>query len=799
MNLFWSKWHNIARYISQNIRPKRSSKESIMKRAVLVILTIVFLIAVVPAAQATVETGWPVSKPNTCKSTDDFFINFESGIDGVQIESTIPTMEFTTTLGNDWEYGDIRTGGYNVDSGGSEPYKTRGNFFAWLDTTGDVGRITFLGGGASYCSVLVSSAGLQLDAYDDSGTKIADSGWAGDNRGTNTFTRLTVEAPAGKTIAYVEIHDTGNFWVMDELCTNANKVVIPVPGRTIGSHSDRFDMIFVPDTDYGSPANIDTWLPTFIQDIQNNIDQRLLAADPVTGEVAHFNFYYTRVQGDSVYPTHYPPTDLTRVAPYANAIAILHKSVFSDWTNWGPPSTYSAEGVVGRSFIHESGHAIFGLADEYNDAPDCTTARFQPDPMPNVWDTQTDCTTDTTNEGWTDMTCDTQPFTTCKGDWWKLGTTEFIMEDGDHFVANGWGRPAARRINWWLTQPGSTGGGAGPSPEAEKSIWMNLHVSNGVFSLVDQSYIVDSPPEYLPGKYDFSAKIFSSSGVLLGEYGIYDPRIVQAEKGYAGPTWRDDVDFQLIVPYFIRGDRVDLIETATESVKTSVDISDYASFTPDTTPPIISMVSPPSGSALQDGVTFKANVADHESGVASVTFSIREANGGTGIPIGFENLVPDYDSATGIATLTFDTLKLPDGNYLVVVSATNGDGKSGSIKVPYSIRNWAVLKMLPATPNSNAGRTMPIKFAIKVAASVDPAQPFVYNDDLTIKIFVTSNPGNVLQTSKFGSGARDYRIENNKHYITNFQTSKVPMQYTVEIWRNNKNFLVGSFTFKTVK
>jgi hypothetical protein len=769
-----------------------------MKRTILLFLTIVFLITIVSAVQATVETGWPVTNPNTCKSTDDFFINFESGIDGVEIESTIPTMEFTTTLGNDWEYGDIRTGYYNVDNGGVEAYKTRGNFFAWLDTTGDVGRITFLGGGASYCSVLVSSAGLQIDAYDDSGTKIADSGWAGDNRGTNTFTRLKVEAPADKTIAYVEIHDTGNFWVMDELCTDANKVVFPVPGRTIGSHSDRFDMIFVPDTDYGSQANIDTWLPTFIQDIQNNIDQRLLGANPVTGEAAHFNFYYTRAQGDSVYPTHYPPADLTRVAPYANAIAILHTSTFGDWTNWGPPSTYSAEGVVGRSFIHESGHAIFGLADEYDDAPDCKTARFQPDPMPNVWDTQADCTTDTTNEGWTDMTCGTQAFTTCKGDWWKLGTIEYIMEDGDHFV-NGWGRPAARRIDWWLTQPWSGGSGAGPSPEAEKSIWMSLHVSGGVFSLVDQSYIVDSPPDYLPGEYEFTAKVYSASGVLLGEYGIKDPRIVQAESDYAGPALRDDVEFELIVPYFIRGDNVDLIETATDSVKTSVDISDYARFTPDTTPPGISMVSPPSGFALQDGVTFEANIADHESGVASVTFSIQKVVGGTGIPIGYDDLTPDYDHITGIATLEFDTLQLEDGFYQVIVSATNGDGLSASITVPYSIRNWAVMEMLPETPNSKGGRTMPIKFAIRIAASVDPAQPFVYNDDLTIRMFATSNPGTILQTSTFGTTSVDYRIEDNKHYITNFKTSKSPTEYTVGIYRTDNDFLIGSFTFKTTK
>ena len=95
---------------------------------------------------------------------------------------------------------------------------------------------------------------------------------------------------------------------------------------------------------------------------------------------------------------------------------------------------------------------------------------------------------------------------------------------------------------------------------------------------------------------------------------------------------------------------------------------------------------------------------------------------------------------------------------------------------------------------------MPIKFSLRVAESVDPSQPFVYNEDLTIKIYATSNPGNILQTSVFASGSENYRIDTSgEKYITNFKTSKTPQTYLVEIWRTGKNFLVGSFTFKTVK
>ena len=417
---------------------------------------------------------------------------------------------------------------------------------------------------------------MTLDAYDSNGIKIADSGWAGNNTYSGKFTRLTVEAPAGTTIAYVMIHDTGNFWVMDDLCTDANKAVIPVPTRTIGSHGDRIDLVFVPDIDYGLPADIDTWLPNFIQDIQNQIDQRLVAAAPVTGHADSFNFYYTRAQGDSTIDPHTLPANLTRVAPFADAYVMLHTNTFGDWTNWGPPVILGAEGAVGRSFIHEGGHGIFGLADEYDDADiGCKTARFEPNPNPNVWDLEADCRADVTAEGWGNAN-DCWQFTTCVGGWWKFTTTRFIMDDGTQF-ANGWGQPASRRVQAVLDQnPGTAPAEAGGSSEATKSMWLNMQVSGGVFSLLKESYVVESPPSNLPVDGAFAVKVFSNGNAVLKHFGMHDPRIVQGEPGYVGPTWRDTANFQLVVPYFKSCERVDLIESATGDVKLSVDVSKYA-------------------------------------------------------------------------------------------------------------------------------------------------------------------------------------------------------------------------------
>ena len=52
------------------------------------------------SAKATVETSWPAGKPNQCRNSGDGFMNFESGIEAVQIESTIPGLVFTTMSGH---------------------------------------------------------------------------------------------------------------------------------------------------------------------------------------------------------------------------------------------------------------------------------------------------------------------------------------------------------------------------------------------------------------------------------------------------------------------------------------------------------------------------------------------------------------------------------------------------------------------------------------------------------------------------------------------------------------------------
>jgi hypothetical protein len=155
------------------------------------------------------------------------FIDFEEGIDGQVISSTLSGLIFTTTLGYDWIYSDIRTGYYNARSL-TDPsvnfgdYVVNGYICAWLGPNMGQGRIDFVNGTGSYLSVLTSTySGLCIDAYDSNNNLIATSGWATGNLYSYTFTRLTVQAP---NMAYVIVHDTGNYWLIDDLVTDAGGV-----------------------------------------------------------------------------------------------------------------------------------------------------------------------------------------------------------------------------------------------------------------------------------------------------------------------------------------------------------------------------------------------------------------------------------------------------------------------------------------------------------------------------------------------------------------------------------------------
>jgi hypothetical protein len=215
--------------------------------------------------------------------------------------------------------------------------------------------------------------------------------------------------------------------------------------------------------------------------------------------------------------------------------------------------------------------------------------------------------------------------------------------------------------------------------------------------------------------------------------------------------------------------------------------------------PIAAIETPAEGAPVHGTITLAASVSDATSGVESVLLYVRADTGGAGTPIGLEELAPTYNAASGHWEYGFDSTPLLDGAYLVLAKAMDNAGnESWSDARPFSIRNWVVIDLLPRSKRNKAERTIPIKFTLRVVAAVDPTQPFVRREDLTVKIYETAHPDDVLQLSTYGDGAKDYRIDDgDEHYITNFKTLTQPKAYTVEVLRGD--FVLGSFGFATVK
>ena len=135
---------------------------------------------------------------------------------------------------------------------------------------------------------------------------------------------------------------------------------------------------------------MDSWLETFHGHVNNKISNRLGGQPPISGNLHYFNFYYTTDQGSIDYDgtrvkncgcVSSLPEGLLDDCGFADAIVVLHLRSAGDCsTVHEKPNIFSAEGHEDRSFIHEAGHGVFELADEY----DGQTRYFQPDPMPNI-------------------------------------------------------------------------------------------------------------------------------------------------------------------------------------------------------------------------------------------------------------------------------------------------------------------------------------------------------------------------------------------------------------------------------
>src|SRR4051794_30250217 len=158
--------------------------------------------------------------PDTYACDQSNFLDFEEFADGANLSATtFPGVHFTTTNATDWVVGDFASGSYN----GKYPsgsYTSRGTHWAWLGTSQGRGRID-LARPAKVFSMLVSAnTPVKLEAYNRDGEMLTTAGPSAQNTSTGQMDELRI-ARSSADIAYLEVHDSGNFFLVDAVCTDA--------------------------------------------------------------------------------------------------------------------------------------------------------------------------------------------------------------------------------------------------------------------------------------------------------------------------------------------------------------------------------------------------------------------------------------------------------------------------------------------------------------------------------------------------------------------------------------------------
>jgi parallel beta-helix repeat protein len=352
-----------------------------------------------------------------------------------------------------------------------------------------------------------------------------------------------------------------------------------------GANSGLIDVIFVPEQSYS--GNMTAFENAVIDNIANwylRLDE--MTVDPLPADYQDkFNFYiYTGGFGQKCTGTPClpcagtPPSNLWSDAPGADVGAILAAPGSGAWgcaSGIGPPGTHlhfislgDREGQV----LHESGHAIFGLIDQY-----CGCTHYEQNtPTTNIWSSLSGCQSDATAQGWTGGSCTeincatpTCPYFSSVQDWWKYDP--YSLMDGSGFLCTGanvctqspdaFGEACTWRMNWAFNNwpAGSSNG-----------ILVHFNINQDVITELSSEMVAGHPDVGLQGE-NFRVELLSAGDEVLQEYGIWDPRYQIGDGGEM--VYSDNVDFSLTFPAQAGIQTAEIYDPATQELKVSVDLS----------------------------------------------------------------------------------------------------------------------------------------------------------------------------------------------------------------------------------
>ena len=245
---------------------------------------------VASAAATAVSVGTTNVQPDSYSCGQSSFIDFEEFADGTNLSTrSFPGVHFTTTQNTDWIVGDFALAGrYNGKyPNGTSPgggYTSRGTHWAWLGVAQGAGKIE-LTRPASHFSLLVSSVTpVVLEAYAADGTLLGTAGPTSNNVGTGTMDELSVSTDTPQ-ISSLIIHDSGNFFLVDAVCTDA-------AGATIRNDPRNVPPGFALDSDYWQWPDADQdGIPDFWEENGVWVSNKFLDLPALDANVNHKDLF----------------------------------------------------------------------------------------------------------------------------------------------------------------------------------------------------------------------------------------------------------------------------------------------------------------------------------------------------------------------------------------------------------------------------------------------------------------------------------------------------------------------------
>jgi len=161
-----------------------------------------------------------------------------------------------------------------------------------------------------------------------------------------------------------------------------------IPIRVSGDTVNHMDLVFIPDTDI-SVANFRNGLAGVIENRYFGYDT-YLGNDTIMWRTL-YNFYYSGVQGNYEELCSFTaPANLATLQAVGDSIAILHSTNLRDCKSGG---MFSSEIDYDKTLVHETGHALFNLKDEYC----CDSSYSQQACVPNLYASLAACQADAPN------------------------------------------------------------------------------------------------------------------------------------------------------------------------------------------------------------------------------------------------------------------------------------------------------------------------------------------------------------------------------------------------------------------